>query len=61
MAVRGVTKVDPLLSYILSSSEARARVTDERRQQVAEQVRQIITTQGYFHITKDTGIFLAHN
>ena len=56
-----VTEVEPLINYILSSSEARQRVTDQRRQQVAAHIHQIIATQGHFHISKDTGIFIAHN
>jgi ubiquinone/menaquinone biosynthesis C-methylase UbiE len=55
-----VTEVEPLLNYILSSSEAREQVTEERRQQVANHVSQVIAEKGHFHITKDTGIFVAH-
>ena len=54
-----VAEVEPLINYILSSSEARARVTAERRQQVAAHVGQIIAEKGHFHISKDTGIFVA--
>jgi ubiquinone/menaquinone biosynthesis C-methylase UbiE len=55
-----VTEVEPLLNYILSSSEAREQVTEERRQQVANHVSQVIAEKGHFYITKDTGIFVAH-
>jgi SAM-dependent methyltransferase len=55
-----VTQVEPLINYILSSSEACQRVTDERCQQVADYVRPIITQKGHFYISKDTGIFIAH-
>ena len=54
-----VTEVEPLINYILSSSEARQHITPERRQQIANHVQQIIAEKGYFHISKDTGIFIA--
>ena len=54
-----VTEVEPLLNYILSSSEAREHISDERRQNVADHVRQIIAEKEYFHISKDSGIFIA--
>ena len=54
-----VTEVEPLLNYILSSSEARERISDERRQEVAGYVRQIIAEKGHFHISKESGIFVA--
>jgi ubiquinone/menaquinone biosynthesis C-methylase UbiE len=54
-----VTEVEPLINYILSSSEARKHITPERRQRVADHIQQIITTKGHFHITKESGIFVA--
>ena len=54
-----VSEVEPLLNYILSSSQARALLTDERRRQVADYVGHLIAEKGHFHITKDTGIFIA--
>jgi len=56
-----VTEVEPLLNYILSSSEARQHISDERRQQVAGHVQQIIAEKGYFHISKESGIFVARS
>lgn len=54
-----VTEVEPLLDYILSSRESRQNMTVRRRQQISEHVRQIIADNGHFHISKDTGIFIA--
>jgi ubiquinone/menaquinone biosynthesis C-methylase UbiE len=54
-----VTEVEPLINYILSSSEAREHITPERRQHIADHVRQVIAEKGHFHITKESGIFVA--
>jgi ubiquinone/menaquinone biosynthesis C-methylase UbiE len=54
-----VTTVEPLLNYILSSSEARQHISNERRQQIAGHVQQIIAEKGHFHISKESGIFIA--
>jgi ubiquinone/menaquinone biosynthesis C-methylase UbiE len=56
-----VTEVEPLLNYILSSSEARQHISDERRQQIAGHVGRIIAEKGHFHISKESGIFVAHS
>lgn len=54
-----VTEVEPLLEYALSSTEARARVTEAALAAARRYIEQTITSKGVFHITKDTGLFMA--
>lgn len=54
-----VTDVQPLLDYILSSSEIRAQITQETLQQITDYVNQEIDSKGAFHITKASGLFVA--
>lgn len=54
-----VTEVEPLLAYALSSTEARASVTDATLAKARYYVEQTITSKGAFHIAKDSGLFTA--
>ncbi|MBN1285090.1 MAG: methyltransferase domain-containing protein [Anaerolineae bacterium] len=52
-----VTEVEPLLAYVFAS--ARASFTEERRAAFAAHVEELIARAGAFHITKDSGLFVA--
>ncbi|HEX6386753.1 MAG TPA: class I SAM-dependent methyltransferase [Anaerolineae bacterium] len=54
-----VTEVEPLLAYALSSTEARASVTEEMLVELRRQVGRVIADKGAFHIRKDMGLFTA--
>lgn len=54
-----VTAVEPLLAYLLSASDAAAYLTPEKQTAVARHVQTIIDHDGFFHITKETGLFIA--
>jgi len=54
-----VTEVEPLLNYALSSSEARASVTEAILVEARRYVEQVIADKGAFHIAKDAGLFAA--
>jgi SAM-dependent methyltransferase len=54
-----VTEVQPLLDYVLSSSEIRAAVTDDILRQATAFFEEAIAAQGSITITKDTGLFSA--
>jgi SAM-dependent methyltransferase len=54
-----VTEAKALLDYALSSSEARAFVSDEMYEQAMDHLEALITEQGMIQITKDTGLFEA--
>ncbi|MCB8943239.1 MAG: class I SAM-dependent methyltransferase [Ardenticatenaceae bacterium] len=57
----GRFQLQPYFNQIeLRLYDSHLAVTEARRQQVAQQVQQIIAEEGYFHISKDTGIFIAH-
>ncbi len=55
-----VTEVDPILSYALSSSEARAYVDEEKIQNATQIIEAIIAEQGSFQITTNSGLFRAY-
>ena len=55
-----VTEVDPLINYMLSSSEVQAFVTDDLIDLLRQHVRSVIINKGALHITKDSGLFIAH-
>jgi len=54
-----VTEVEPLIAYMLSSSEARAVATDELLTQARAYFANIIEQEGAFKVTKDVGMFIA--
>lgn len=54
-----VTEVEPLLDYALSSSEARASVTEAMLAEVRRTVERTIADKGAFHISKESGLFMA--
>ncbi len=55
-----VTEAEPILDYLLSSSFAlNNRPSPETITQVRQKVAQQIAQHGAFHITKDTGLFMA--
>jgi len=56
-----VTEVEPLLAYVLSSSEARKHVDAAKLSEVREYLRHLIDQQGVFEITTDSGLFVAYN
>ena len=56
-----VTDVEPLLEYVLSSSQARSEVDPEQLQVVRNTVHKQIEEYGSFDITTDSGMFVARN
>jgi ubiquinone/menaquinone biosynthesis C-methylase UbiE len=56
-----VTDVEPLLEYVLSSSQARSEVDLNKIQGVRQIVRNRIKEHGSFEITTDSGMFVAVN
>ncbi len=54
-----VTEVAPLLAYALSYGEARQQITPDQLDLLRQHVASVIADQGYFHITKATGLFVA--
>ena len=54
-----VTEVQPLLDYILSSSEMRATLSSAALVKIEDYVNQTIRQRGAFHITKSSGLFVA--
>jgi SAM-dependent methyltransferase len=54
-----VTEVQPLLDYVLSSSEIRAAVTDDIYRQATAYFEAIIADQGAIKISKESGLFEA--
>jgi len=54
-----ITEVEPLIDYALSYGETRQIVTPAQIDALRRYVSDHITRQGYFHITKATGIFVA--
>jgi hypothetical protein len=54
-----VTEVQPLLDYVLSSSEIRAAVTDDILREATAFFEGAIASHGSITITKDSGLFSA--
>jgi SAM-dependent methyltransferase len=54
-----VTEVEPLLAYALSSSEARAHMTEAMLAEARRYVERVIADKGAFHVAKDAGLFAA--
>jgi ubiquinone/menaquinone biosynthesis C-methylase UbiE len=53
-----VTEVEPLINYMLSSHHD---PTPEQLANARAKIAQVIAEKGVFHITKETGIFIAAN
>jgi ubiquinone/menaquinone biosynthesis C-methylase UbiE len=56
-----VTEVEPLLEYVLSSSQARSEVDLEQLQAARETAQRRIEEHGSFDIMTDSGMFVAQN
>ena len=56
-----VTEVEPLLGYVLSSSQARSEADPDRLQAAWQLVQKHIEERGSFDITTDSGMFVALN
>lgn len=56
-----VTDVEPLLEYVLSSSQARNEVDPDQLQMARQSVQKRIEEHGSFDITTDSGMFIAQN
>jgi ubiquinone/menaquinone biosynthesis C-methylase UbiE len=56
-----VTDVEPLLRYVLSSSQARSEAAPAKMQSAWQTVRNRIEEHGSFEITTDSGMFVAVN
>lgn len=54
-----VTETEPLIEYVRSMRTASSLITEDQTQQLRSQVQSIIDMNGSFHITKDTGLFVA--
>jgi hypothetical protein len=54
-----VTETEPLINYALSYSEACQQITPEQIEALRQYVSDIIVSQGHFHITKATGLFIG--
>ena len=55
-----VTEAEPLVAYVLSMRAAAGLATPERVQRLRDIVRERIERDGVFHITAESGLFVAH-
>lgn len=54
-----VTEVEPIIAYILSSSENRKMATEDRLQELVAMLETQLASDGYIYIGKDVGLFVA--
>jgi ubiquinone/menaquinone biosynthesis C-methylase UbiE len=54
-----ITKVEPLVAYIMSMVDARSIFAGEKLSELVSYLERAIATQGAIHITKDSGMFQA--
>ncbi len=58
-SILNVTEVEPVISYALSSSQAKALVTEAGIQSTTKLLERIIAEKGVFQITTNSGLFKA--
>ncbi|MEM7531315.1 MAG: class I SAM-dependent methyltransferase, partial [Chloroflexota bacterium] len=54
-----VIEIEPIIAYILSSSENRAMATETRLQELVARLEAQLATDDYIYIGKDVGLFVA--